>query len=410
MGLDELVIIKSDPDKDKVIIMKSNYFNGNFTIEFGEEGILRAGKWMSDQLVETTFKDIPFSSAHPVRVSIILLAETCADQITVTALPSSHCPIGEENIVQSTHEKFLKNNLLDKPSATAIPSTFCEQQVKITQAIPYGCPYIYKDCIPTILLHPIFGQFIEDTRNIPLTVEDNKLAMDLVGTMSAFYSNEFSWIKKIQGVLETYNVHFYIIKIKTTGYKADGNISTQGYRYVIAEFKNKTGNTSTRSNAPKMLNSPLLCLLLSIFTIQILKQYYNALQPPQSLSSMSSPQLFPYCSTYTSWITKPKTKQIVYLRQLSKDKLFFFSFEDTYHRHWICIKFVQWYSPVSLTTKELIAEKLAKFHEAGFVHGYIRDMNIMIFKLNQKDFKIVDFDWAGRANEVTYPPCVNREI
>jgi len=66
--------------------------------------------------------------------------------------------------------------------------------------------------------------------------------------------------------------------------------------------------------------------------------------------------------------------------------------------------------PVSMTTKELIAEKLSKFHEAGFVHGDIQDMNIMVSKLDEKDFNIVDFDWVGRAGEVTYPACVNREI
>ncbi|KAI9459603.1 hypothetical protein HD554DRAFT_2176873 [Boletus coccyginus] len=318
--------------------------------------------------------------------------------------------------------------------------------------------------------------------------------MDLAGAMSALYTDESKRAEKIQDVLEAYNVHFSITKIKITGYETDGDISTQNYHYVVVEFKNEAGNTSgepyfqtigyylesTRLDAPKMPNSPLPCLLLSIFgpyivfavptltissswhdtwlqfrkAIQTLKQYYDTLQPPQSLSSMSSPQLFPYHTAYTSRITKTMAKEIVYQRQLSEDKLIFFGFEDTHEGDRICIKFVRRYSveahehcvllgcaptlrgfekipggwfmvvmddisdghetlfskPVSITTKELIAEKLAKFHEAGFVHGDIRDTNVMVSKLDEKDFNIVDFDWAGRASEVTYPACVNREI
>jgi len=181
-------------------------------------------------------------------------------------------------MVQGAHKKFLKNNSLNKPSATATPLIFRKWQAQRTQAISCERPRTYKDPIPTTLLHPIFGQFIKDTRNIQLTTNDNELTMDLAGAMSALYTDESKWAKKIKDILETYNVHFSITKIKVTGYETDSDISTQNYRYVVVEFKNEAGNTSgepyfqtigyylesTRLDAPKMPNSPLPCLLLSM--------------------------------------------------------------------------------------------------------------------------------------------------
>lgn len=66
--------------------------------------------------------------------------------------------------------------------------------------------------------------------------------------------------------------------------------------------------------------------------------------------------------------------------------------------------------PVSTIVKGLIAKKLTAIHEAGYVHGDLRDTNIMSRKSDAEDFKFIDFDWAGRVNETTYPPFVNREF
>jgi serine/threonine protein kinase len=51
-------------------------------------------------------------------------------------------------------------------------------------------------------------------------------------------------------------------------------------------------------------------------------------------------------------------------------------------------------------------------HEGCFVHGDIRDANMMVARGwdNENDaqsVKLVDFDWAGRNGDTTYPPNVN---
>lgn len=44
---------------------------------------------------------------------------------------------------------------------------------------------------------------------------------------------------------------------------------------------------------------------------------------------------------------------------------------------------------------------VAKFHDQGFVHGDLRDANIL--SGDGGCVKLVDFDWGGRDGEVSYP-------
>jgi hypothetical protein len=55
-----------------------------------------------------------------------------------------------------------------------------------------------------------------------------------------------------------------------------------------------------------------------------------------------------------------------------------------------------------------ITEKIVSLHQAGFVHGDIRDTNVMVRKDGEMGFMVVDFDWAGEIGVVRYPMNVNR--
>ncbi|CCM06242.1 uncharacterized protein FIBRA_08491 [Fibroporia radiculosa] len=53
-----------------------------------------------------------------------------------------------------------------------------------------------------------------------------------------------------------------------------------------------------------------------------------------------------------------------------------------------------------------IWEKLKEFHGRGFVHGDIRDANLMARTspvAGESAFMLLDFDWAGRAGEARHP-------
>ncbi|KAH7918659.1 hypothetical protein BV22DRAFT_1024235 [Leucogyrophana mollusca] len=184
---------------------------------------------------------------------------------------------------------------------------------------------------------------------------------------------------------------------------------------------------------------------------QTLKRYYeNLREAPLSTSTFATPYIFPYPSSYNS-LHGEATKRFQYVTELEADKLIFSATEEGGDR--ICVKFVQAYSldahehlarlgcapalrgfkkmaggwsmvvmdrlpdeleTLSARNKPLpssvfadISAKLELFHKAGFVHGDIRDTNIMLSKSDETRFMIVDFEWAGRTGEARYPSCVN---
>lgn len=47
-------------------------------------------------------------------------------------------------------------------------------------------------------------------------------------------------------------------------------------------------------------------------------------------------------------------------------------------------------------------------HQLGFVHGDVRDVNIMVRRGDTEDVKIIDWDWAGVLGETTYPYNMNK--
>lgn len=59
-------------------------------------------------------------------------------------------------------------------------------------------------------------------------------------------------------------------------------------------------------------------------------------------------------------------------------------------------------------TQEL-ARNVRSFHKAGFVHGDIRNTNVMVKKSGGKGVYLVDFDWAGKHPNAKYPMHINRE-
>jgi len=47
-----------------------------------------------------------------------------------------------------------------------------------------------------------------------------------------------------------------------------------------------------------------------------------------------------------------------------------------------------------LATQSLVTRAMNEFHDLGFVHGDLRPPNILY---RDGDVKIIDFDWAGKA-------------
>ncbi|KAG5653092.1 hypothetical protein H0H81_002317 [Sphagnurus paluster] len=58
---------------------------------------------------------------------------------------------------------------------------------------------------------------------------------------------------------------------------------------------------------------------------------------------------------------------------------------------------------------DAIWKGLKSFHDRGFVHGDVRDVNLMVARSGEARFRLIDFDWAGEVGKVLYPMNVNTE-
>ena len=66
-------------------------------------------------------------------------------------------------------------------------------------------------------------------------------------------------------------------------------------------------------------------------------------------------------------------------------------------------------STVKASYSEELHNKIVYLHQAGFMHGDLRDTNIMVRRDGKPGIMLLDFDWAGVLGEVRYPMNVNTE-
>lgn len=174
-----------------------------------------------------------------------------------------------------------------------------------------------------------------------------------------------------------------------------------------------------------------------------LKQCYDEEMADEGPRAQPNYTDYPYPLSYTC-IETLSIHHFSYLSQIDVSKLLFTAV--TTNEETICIKFVRHYSKAvhqfcasegfaptlkgfdelpggwHMVVMEMIGDdycclsdfpsyrhfedifqKLASLHQAGYVHGDVRDTNIMVKKDGSPGFKLVDFDWAGIIGEVKYP-------
>jgi serine/threonine protein kinase len=65
-------------------------------------------------------------------------------------------------------------------------------------------------------------------------------------------------------------------------------------------------------------------------------------------------------------------------------------------------------APISTQLRQMVTELVTSFHDQNFVHGDIRDSNLLVRTEDGKlQMKLIDFDWGGREGEVHYPALIN---
>jgi hypothetical protein len=182
-----------------------------------------------------------------------------------------------------------------------------------------------------------------------------------------------------------------------------------------------------------------------------LKRYYECDFPKLEALGSGSDIRLPCYSLYRD-LTDSVEHNIIYSSHPMPDKLIFFGESDGIR---VCVKFVTRYSKeahiqcasmgiaptlrgfkvlpggwfmvvmdriddlfvplyvsepgLSVELRNLVLEETTRLHQAGYVHGDLRDTNLMVRKNGQSGFMLVDFDWAGRIGEVCYPMNVNTD-
>ncbi|CAA7265766.1 unnamed protein product [Cyclocybe aegerita] len=436
--------------------------------------------------------------------------------------PSSFKPVTNANDVAKRRKKFLGQRLKQAPSDGAKPLTFEADQQKA--AIYFDRPSQVCDALPIELLHPVFGQFMDDCKHHTPTTEDNAFVEAFVKVMRKFFGREKDRQKEI---LKAFNEARVFMKgSKIEDFSTDGDLSIGLLRYLIAEIKNEIGSThaepylqgilyyleSTRDQAVRYCTSVLPCIVIALFgpfigfagvawtdrpnaqilstvipchfslhdsemrdrlarhlgalrlSLVSLAKYYEGLKPvgPASGSPLPRNPMLPYPSSFS--LADSSEQQFTYESQKRGNNLLFFGrlLGGAAGAGAVCIKFTRrycreahefcasrgfapklhgferlpggWYMIVMDDTREeyedlfefisghsdqldddsrnslldSLKASLSQFHQANYVHGDMRNSNIMVKKSGlDGSFLLVDFDWSGTIGEVRYPLNIN---
>ena len=209
------------------------------------------------QTISMSFMDVPLAKEPSIVVEVYVT-------------PSSHRAITDPrdmshpwSPIQVARAKFVES----------LPEKFAAYPHRRI----YGHPCFSEQATPLELLHPVFGQFVDDRNAHKLTPDDAKFVMRLEYVMADIYKDVADRIFAVDQIFRNHGINLSFSKMP--GYETVGDISVKGNCCVIAEFSNEIGNRtsfegyfqaalhyleSTREKAPRMMGSSLPCFLLAI--------------------------------------------------------------------------------------------------------------------------------------------------
>ncbi|KAF8895993.1 hypothetical protein BD779DRAFT_1433827, partial [Infundibulicybe gibba] len=135
---------------------------------------------------------------------------------------------------------FGKKSVMS-PSDGAKPVAFRKEQEKENYTYACGRPLETEPALPLALLHPVFGQFIDDCKNIRLTAEDLACARELQLKMSEFYYDGSDRRDCLRVILDSYSIEILSLAQSTT----TGYIEKLGRPIMICEIENEMCGSET---------------------------------------------------------------------------------------------------------------------------------------------------------------------
>jgi hypothetical protein len=169
------------------------------------------------------------SSPYISRTSHILLRLLWSDNVPPLRIPWQR------------QRQHFKNRNVTSPSQQAQTADFQELQKDKATFYDCGRPADKEGRIPLTLLHPIFGQFVDEAKNIAPTRQDYATADQLRRDMCAFYSTEGKRRKQLCKILEEYGILIHPGNIGASQDSTDGHFCKRNHPMLIVELKNEIG-------------------------------------------------------------------------------------------------------------------------------------------------------------------------
>lgn len=139
------------------------------------------------------------------------------------------------------------------PSSLGVPSRFSNFQEK---QIPIACgrPPAADATIPVTLLHPIH-QFLDNCKNHQPIADDNKLVLELMGSMSNFFRDEDAHVAELCDILTRHGIPVVTSTITSKGhhFRTNSAVAINGHLVAIVEVKEEIGSKGAEPYAQVIL-------------------------------------------------------------------------------------------------------------------------------------------------------------
>ena len=171
---------------------------------------------------------------------------------------------------QDGHGKESKEEQMLARYERHVPSSMDAHTVRSVQCSPdvlplFRCDRPYSGTLPAPLLHPVFGEFVDNLQNKSLrTRNDHSLVRDFCNVSLKFFRKDSDRQVEINELLEPY----FDTKISTQRIKGGSTIQVDGCIsgstvfpvYAILEVENELGSTTTMKNFQGLAYYSRFCL------------------------------------------------------------------------------------------------------------------------------------------------------
>ncbi|KAJ7584356.1 hypothetical protein C8J56DRAFT_150380 [Mycena floridula] len=152
--------------------------------------------------------------------------------------------------------KYNQDNPPAAPSSQGKTEPFFRRQEKSEQQIHFGRPAYDPDAIPATLLHPIFGEFLDDSSKCQPTRDDYALTRNLCSRMNQKFKTELLRASALRELLSDHGIKLTPTQIEGTEYETDGDMQHPdlfNLRFSILGVKNEIGHLNAEPFAQAIL-------------------------------------------------------------------------------------------------------------------------------------------------------------